>query len=74
MPTPTPSRSRFRRHAKELAATLGKRELELKPKEFSTGSLGWYCNEKVQIVLDGQTFVCQLGFLVTIVGSKLATP
>jgi hypothetical protein len=40
------------------------------PKEFSTGSLGWYLNNKVNLKVGDKTITAQIGMNLTIVGSK----
>lgn len=40
------------------------------PREFSTGSLGWFGNGKVTVLVDGQPVVCQVSCNITAVGSK----
>ena len=39
-------------------------------KEFSTGSLGWNINDKLQIEVDGKPVTVQVGLNLTIIGSK----
>jgi len=39
-------------------------------KEFSTGSLGWYLNGKMNVEIDGKVVAVQIGMNLTIVGSK----
>jgi hypothetical protein len=39
-------------------------------KEFSTGSLGWYLNRKIEIDVGGVKVPVQVGLNLTIVGSK----
>ena len=40
------------------------------PKEFSTGSLGWFLNGKTVIEVNGVKVTVQVGLNMTIVGSK----
>ena len=44
--------------------------LTAEPREFSTGSFGWYVNAKAPIVVDGKTLQVQVGMNLTVVGSK----
>ncbi len=44
--------------------------MEAQPKEFSTGSLGWNVNEKVNIQMGDRRVTVQVGLNLTIVGSK----
>ena len=39
-------------------------------KQFSTGSFGWYMNNKTIVQVDGKTVSVQIGMNMTIVGSK----
>lgn len=47
----------------------GKDQVALK-KEFSTGSLGWFANEKITVEVDGVPCKVQVGINLTLVGSK----
>ena len=40
------------------------------PREFSTGSFGWYFTGKVSITVNGKTLPVQVGCNLTVVGSK----
>lgn len=40
------------------------------PREFSTGSFGWYVNGKATITVDGKPITVQVGMNLTVVGSK----
>jgi hypothetical protein len=71
------SRSEFRTTARSLMARLtewgssdGVAEQVLGVKEFSTGSFGWYGNGKVQVTVGGKVVECQVGFTLTVIGSK----
>jgi hypothetical protein len=71
------TRDEFAKGARVLVADLrphGDQERQasvmLTPKQFSTGSLGWYGNTKVSVLLDGKLVDCQVGFQVTLIGSK----
>lgn len=41
-------------------------------KEFSTGSLGFYCGDKVTLIIDGVPVKCSVSCSIVIVGSKEA--
>jgi hypothetical protein len=61
----------FRKSARPFVASLGEHgEVTCTPKEFKTGSLGWYGNGKVTIDIDGTPVKVQVGVTLTIVGSK----
>jgi hypothetical protein len=66
------SRDHFRQHAKELKVTIAGVPMTAEPKEFSTGSLGWNINGKVQLDVGGRLVLCQVGLNLTVVGSKSA--
>ena len=44
--------------------------LTAEPREFSTGSFGWYVNAKAPVTIDGKTVQVQVGMNLTVVGSK----
>ena len=75
-PAPAPavsgtlSRESFRQHAKPVALTINGLPLVADPKEFSTGSLGWFSNGKITVVVNGVACKVQVGLNLTIVGSK----
>ena len=64
------TREQFRTHAKPVTVVINGKEMTGAAKEFSTGSLGWNINEKMQVDVGGQTVTVQVGLNLTIVGSK----
>ncbi len=46
--------------------------LVAEPREFSTGSFGWYVNQKATITVDGKPLSVQVGSNLIVVGSKEA--
>jgi hypothetical protein len=64
------TREQFREKAKAVAVQIAGSNLIADVKEFSTGSLGWYLNGKVNIEVDGTPVSVQIGLSLTIVGSK----
>jgi hypothetical protein len=64
------SRKEFLQHAKPMAVKIGDTPLTAAAREFSTGSLGWYLNGKIEIVIDGKPVTVQIGLNMTVVGSK----
>ena len=64
------TREQFREGAKPITVTIGAIPLVADPKEFSTGSLGWYLNGKVVVEVNGVPVSVQIGLNLTIVGSK----
>ena len=67
------TRPDFLAKAEPLKIDLGNGQtLVAEPREFSTGSFGWYVNQKASIVVDGKTLSVQVGSNLIVVGSKEA--
>jgi hypothetical protein len=69
------TREQFAKDCKPILITLklpgtGDRQLVLAPKQFQTGSVGWHCNEKIVLVIDGVPAKVQANIGLTVVGSK----
>ena len=64
------TREQFRTGAKPVAVTIAGTQMLADPKEFSTGSLGWYLNGKAVIEVNGVQVTVQIGMNLTVVGSK----
>lgn len=64
------SRSEFSANAKPVVVTINGKEYQAVPKEFSTGSLGWNINDKVNVDIGGKLVTVQVGMNLTVVGSK----
>ena len=64
------TREQFRTAAKPVAVVINGKEMTAAPKEFSTGSLGWNINEKMQVEVGGHSVTVQVGLNLTVVGSK----
>ncbi len=64
------TRSEFRQNAKAIDVNIGGQAQQAHVKEFSTGSLGWNINSKMQVMVGGKSVTVQVGLNVTIVGSK----
>jgi hypothetical protein len=67
------TRTQFRTKAQPVKVVIGTeqvREFLIPIKEFSTGSLGWYLNEKISVTIDGVPVQVQVGLNMTIIGSK----
>lgn len=64
------SRAAFQANAKPMAVTIGDKQYQAIPKEFSTGSLGWNINDKLTVDIGGTLVTVQVGMNLTIVGSK----
>jgi hypothetical protein len=64
------TRAQFKETAEPLKVAIAGQELIAEPKEFSTGSFGWYINGKVLVPVGGKNVSVQVGLNLTIVGSK----
>lgn len=64
------TREQFRTHAPPVVVVINGKEFKVPRKEFSTGSLGWYLSDKMDVTIDGQDVKVQIGLNLTIVGSK----
>ena len=64
------TRSQFTSTAKALTVAIANQPLSASPKQFSTGSFGFYANGKVTVVVDGVPVQCQVSLNVTVIGSK----
>lgn len=64
------SREQFRSKAKPVKVVIDGKEFEAEVKEFSTGSLGWFINARINLEIDGVRVPVQVGLNLTVVGSK----
>ncbi len=64
------SRADFLAKAEPVKIDLGGFPITADPREFSTGSFGWYYNGKAPITVDGKTLQVQVGLNLIVVGSK----
>jgi hypothetical protein len=64
------SRADFSAKAKPVMIKINDEEIQVPVKLFSTGSLGWYLNRKIDIDVGGVKVPVQIGLNLTIVGSK----
>ena len=64
------TRQKFREHAKPQSVSIAGVPLFAMPKEFSTGSLGWYATGKISVQLNGEPVECQVGLNITVKKSK----
>lgn len=64
------TRAEFRAHAKPLTVNINDVPLQAEVKEFSTGSLGWFINGKMNVEVNGKSVAVQIGMNLTIIGSK----
>jgi hypothetical protein len=68
------TRDQFRAGAKPIEITLNGQTLKVPVKFFSTGSLGWYLNNKMDVEVGGISVSVQIGLNMTIIGSKDLPP
>lgn len=66
------SKTQFLGKSEAVKVTLNGNEMIAEPREFSTGSFGWYLNGKTTITVDGKPLNVQVGLNLTVVGSKEA--
>jgi hypothetical protein len=64
------SRADFLAKASSVKVELDGFPMHAAPREFSTGSFGWYVNGKANIMVDGKPISVQVGLNLTVVGSK----
>ena len=64
------TRAQFKETAEPLKVAIAGQELIAEPKEFSTGSFGWYINGKVLVPVGGKNVSVQVWLNRTICGSK----
>ena len=62
------TRAQFR-DAKPVEITINGSPMLADPREFSTGSLGWYLNGKTVVDVNGTKVTVQVGINLTVVGS-----
>ena len=67
------TREQFKK-AQPVLVKIGDQEFQVDPREFGTGSLGWYLNAKTTVEVDGVRVPVQIGLNLTIVGSKELPP
>lgn len=65
------TRKEFIKAAKSQKITLDGVEVTVQPKQFSTGTVGWFTNEKRDFTLkNGKTVRCQVQLQLFVCGSK----
>jgi hypothetical protein len=64
------SRADFLAKAEPLKIDVGGFPMVAEPREFSTGSFGWYVNGKASLTVDGKALSVQVGMNLIVVGSK----
>ena len=66
------TREQFLKAAKPLSLTIDGKTIVASVKQFSTGSFGWFTNDKLVIEVDGVPCKVQPSISLVIVGSKEA--
>ncbi len=66
------TREAFLEKAEPLKFDVGGMTLLAEPREFSTGSFGWYLNGKAMVNVDGKNLPVQVGMNLIVIGSKEA--
>ena len=71
----TITKREFARAAQRLQLSLdtgepGAAKVELEPREFSSGSFGWFTSEKLEVRVGAKKVRCQMSLNVTVIGSK----
>ena len=64
------TRDVFFKKAQPLNVEINNIPMTAEPKEFSTGSLGWYLNGKATVKVGDTPVTVQIGMNVTVIGSK----
>ncbi len=63
-------RPEFLGNASAVSFEIAGTPVTAEPREFSTGSFGWYFTGKVSIEVNGKKLPVQVGCNLTVVGSK----
>ena len=64
------NRADFLTKAQALTIDIGGVPLAAQPREFSTGSFGWYVNGKATVQVGDKSVPVQVGMNLIVVGSK----
>jgi hypothetical protein len=64
------TRQQYTANAKPVTVAINNQPLSASPKQFSTGSMGWFANGKVSLIVDGIPVQCQVSLNITVIGSK----
>ena len=64
------TREQFQAHVKPILLVINGENKVASPKDFSTGSFGFFFNEKSTVVIDGVPCKVQWNCMGTLVGSK----
>lgn len=60
----------FMGNAKGMPVQVGGQTIYAMPKEFSTGSFGWFLTGKIALEVNGKTVMVQCGMNLAVIGSK----
>ena len=66
------SKTEFMEKATSVKIDVGGVPMIADPREFSTGSFGWYLTGKATLMVDGKPLQVQVGCNLAVVGSKEA--
>jgi hypothetical protein len=73
MAKPCPvSKTDFMAKAEPLKVDISGSPMTAEPRDFATGSFGWYLSGKVTVNVDGKPVSVQVGANLIVVGSKEA--
>lgn len=65
------TKKQFAEKAQTLTIKVGADSMiDAEPREFSSGSFGWFVSGKAIIQIDGKPVKCQVGCNVIVIGSK----
>lgn len=64
------TRKQFTVGANPMTVNINGQQFVAEPRQFATGSLGWYINGKVSVTIDGVACPVQVGCNLTVAGSK----
>ena len=63
-------RKTFAASAEQVLVDVGGQCLGADPREFKTGSIGWFANGKITVMVDGHPVVAQAQLTLTAINSK----
>jgi hypothetical protein len=66
------TRSEFKKQAQAIKVDVGGVAMMAEPKEFSTGSFGWYLSGKATLMVGDKPVQVQVGANLAVIGSKEA--
>lgn len=67
---PALTKSEFDEKSKGIKGKLGSTKVTIEPRQFATGSCGWYSGQKVLVNIGDKTVNCQLTGNIVAIGSK----